>query len=267
MTDKLVFLKLGGSLITVKNQAHTPRQEILDQAAQEIAQALEEDPDLHILLGHGSGSYGHVAASQYHTRQGVRTAREWQGFSEVWKQAAELNQLVMAALEKAHLASIVYPPSASAIARDGKVAVWEAEPIRAALAKGLLPVVYGDVAYDQVRGGTILSTEDLFSHLAPLLQPGHILLAGREPGVWADYPSNSRIWKEITPANFQQVEPSLRGSSATDVTGGMLDKVGQMISLIAEVPGLQGMIFSGEVPGNVRRALLGEVLGSVIHAS
>jgi isopentenyl phosphate kinase len=44
-----------------------------------------------------------------------------------------------------------------------------------------------------VLGGTILSTEDLFTYLAGLLHPEQILLAGNEPGVWADFPKNSRL--------------------------------------------------------------------------
>jgi isopentenyl phosphate kinase len=61
MSSKMVFLKLGGSLITVKSQPHTPRLEALERLGQEIAQARLHNPNLQILLGHGSGSFGHVA--------------------------------------------------------------------------------------------------------------------------------------------------------------------------------------------------------------
>jgi isopentenyl phosphate kinase len=266
MSVRLVFLKLGGSLITVKNQPRTPRLEMLERLGREISEALAQDPDLRILLGHGSGSFGHITASQYHTREGVKTTREWEGFAEVWHQAAELDHLVMTALQQAHLPVIVFPPSASVMARDGKVATWELDPLHAALNNGWMPLVYGDVAFDQVRGGTILSTEDLFSHLAIHLRPNCLLFAGQEEGVFADYPDHNHLLNEITPTSFPQVESGLKGSSAIDVTGGMLDKVRQMLYLIGEIPGLQGMIFSGERQGNVRDALLGESLGTVIRA-
>ncbi len=267
MSSQLVFVKLGGSLITVKDRPHTPRPEVLERLAQEIAEAVADDPGLQIVLGHGSGSFGHVAASRYDTRQGVSTAEEWEGFSEVWRQAAELNHMVIAAMEGVSLPVIVFPPSARVIANDGKVALWNLDPLRAALGKGLMPVIYGDVAFDQVRGGTILSTEDLFSYLAHELKPNRLLFAGLEEGVWDHFPDHSRLLEEITPANFDQVEAGLQGSSSTDVTGGMLDKVRQVVSLVDELPGLEGMIFSGEIPGNLRRTLLGDKLGTVIHAS
>jgi len=80
------------------------------------------------------------------------------------------------------------------------------------------PVVYGDVIFDTVWGGTILSTEDLFAHLARQLRPTRLLLAGIEMGVWVDYPINSQLIKEITPHNLSEVAPALEGSAATDVT-------------------------------------------------
>jgi isopentenyl phosphate kinase len=59
MSQRLVFLKLGGSLITDKNQAHTARLDVLERMAFEIAAARAQDQDLKIVLGHGSGSFGH----------------------------------------------------------------------------------------------------------------------------------------------------------------------------------------------------------------
>jgi isopentenyl phosphate kinase len=265
MSSVLVFLKLGGSLITVKNQPHTPRLKVMDRLAQEIAQAWSHDPNVHILLGHGSGSFGHVAASKYNTQMGVKSSEEWKGFIEVWHQADELNQLVMQALEKAGLPALALPPSAMIIAQGGKVDKWNLDPLRTALGKGLLPVIYGDVVFDKVLGGTILSTEDLFTHLARHLRPSKLLFAGIQPGVWSDFPDNTNLLPEITPASFPQIEMGLKGSAATDVTGGMLDKVRQIMILVNDVPGLRASIFSGELPGYVRRSLLGEELGTMIH--
>ena len=266
MSGKLVFLKLGGSLITVKDQPRTPRPDVLERLASEIAEARSQDPHLRLLLGHGSGSYGHVPASQYNTRQGVSTAAGWHGFVEVWHQAAELNHLVMQALAKAGLPALVFPPSATVTARAGKVESWNLEPLRSALSHQLIPVVYGDAVFDTNLGGTILSTEELFSYLTPQLKPHQLLFAGLELGVWADYPSNTTPLTEITPSSYPQIASDLTGSAATDVTGGMLTKVQQILSLLGEQPGLHAAIFSGETPGNVRQALLGMSPGTLVHA-
>lgn len=262
----LFFLKLGGSLITDKILPSTPRLEVLGRLVEEIASARILDPSVRLLLGHGSGSFGHIPASRHGTRQGVRSSEDWGGFVEVWQQANALHRLVMDALSQGGVAALSFPPSASVVARDGKVDTWELTPISSALKDGLTPVVYGDVVFDLARGGTILSTEDLFTHLAENLKPSRLLLAGLEPGVWKDYPKCEQIVEEINPENLAELEAVLGGSNATDVTGGMSSKVRESLALVEADPNLEVCIFSGERPGNVRQALLGEEVGTIIRA-
>lgn len=260
----LTLLKLGGSLITDKTRPHTPRLEVLARLADEIAAARQARPGLRLLLGHGSGSFGHIPAQRYATRQGVHTEEQWLGFGEVWREASTLHHLVMEALASASLPALSFPPSAGVIAEGGRVADWNVSPLAAALGASLLPVVYGDVAFDRVLGGTILSTEDLFTHLVPLLRPTRVLLAGLEPGAWADYPACTRLIPTITAENYAQLAPALGGSHATDVTGGMASKVRQALDWAQAVPGLEVCIFSAEVPGSLQAAILGESLGTRI---
>lgn len=262
---RLTFIKLGGSLITDKTQPYVPRLDKLAELCQEISGVkASAPPGLGLILGHGSGSFGHTAARQYGTRQGVTDAQGWHGFAEVHFQAALLNHYVMEALNAASIPALAFPPSASVIARDGQVSVWEIEPLRRALANGILPVIYGDVAFDEVRGGTILSTEDLFQHLARQFQPGRILLAGLEPGVWTDFPLRTRLVEDIDPGLFAKLRAGVSGAVGADVTGGMESKVEQMLNLVKSVPGLEVVIFSAQEPGNLARALKGERLGTRI---
>jgi isopentenyl phosphate kinase len=263
----LTFLKLGGSLITDKARPHTPRRALIARLAEEIAATHRNQPGLHLLLGHGSGSFGHVPAQRYGTRRGVYSPQEWQGFMEVWREAAALNHLVMDALGAAGLPALAFPPSAMLIARDGQVAAWELSPLRRALDAGLLPVVYGDVVFDTLRGGTIFSTEDLFAYLTPILHPERILLAGLEAGVWQDFPACTHLIPEISPTNYPQITAGLGGSTAADVTGGMASKVRQALELVQCVPGLEVLIFSAETPGSLQAALEGARLGTVVRAA
>lgn len=277
---ELVFLKLGGSLITDKTQPYTPKVDVIEDVALQILTALHNQPDLRLLIGHGSGSFGHVAASEYHTRDGffpqpsplIHRQRDkteenyWKGFSEVWYQAASLNQFVMKALHKMKIPSIALPPSANVIASDGRVSIWETTSISMALAAGLVPVIYGDVTFDEVRGGTILSTEDLFGHLARALHPQRVLLAGLEAAVWEDFPARTRKVEAITPNNFSEVSEGVGKAAGADVTGGMESKVMQMLELVQQNPDLKIQVFSGAEPGNILRALRGENLGTWITA-
>ena len=51
----LIFLKLGGSLITNKNIPFSARKDTLRRLAAEISEALDTNPELKLLIGHGSG--------------------------------------------------------------------------------------------------------------------------------------------------------------------------------------------------------------------
>ena len=277
---ELIFLKLGGSLITDKTQPYTPRLDIIEDVALQISTVLKDQPDLRLVLGHGSGSFGHVAASEYQTREGFvpsasplllreRDQTEenyWKGFAEVWYQASALNRFIMKALNKVNVPSIALPPSANVIASDGQVTIWETTAIRMALAAGLVPVIYGDVTFDEVRGGTILSTEDLFGFLARALNPERILLAGLESAVWEDFPARTRKIETITPQSFLEIKAGVGKAEGADVTGGMESKVTEMLNLVQHNPDLKIQIFSGAETGNILRALRGETLGTWISA-
>lgn len=263
--SNLIFLKLGGSLITEKSQPGTLRADALARVVGELAALRSLLPDLRLVLGHGSGSFGHVPARQYGTRAGVRSESEWHGFVEVWRQAAALNRAVMDALAAMDIPAVAFPPLAAVTATAGRLTAWNLQPIGTALGAGLMPVVYGDVVFDTEIGGTILSTEDLFVHLAAALHPQRILLAGDEPGVLSHYPGGD-VLEHITPASYAGLASLPGGSAATDVTGGMAGKVEAMLGLVQNVPGCSVHIFSGLEPGNITKALAGEPPGTRITA-
>jgi len=128
----LLFLKLGGSLITDKACPHTARLDTLTRLVDELASFKLANPDAQVLLGHGSGSFGHIPAQRHSTREGVRSEDEWTGFVEVWRQANALNRIVVDALGRGGLNAISFSPSGCVLARDGLVASWDLAPIQVA---------------------------------------------------------------------------------------------------------------------------------------
>lgn len=249
----LVFLKLGGSLITDKSTPESAAEETIARLAAEVHEALQARPGLRLVLGHGSGSFGHTAASRYGTRGGVETSEEWSGFAEVSVVAARLNTILLEAFDAVGIPIFRVQPSASARCRAGDIIDMAVEPVRRALEHGLVPLVYGDVAFDEAQGGTIISTEDVLSYLARELQPERVLLAGSYGGV---VDLHGDIVHRMTPAALSGLQRALGGSADTDVTGGMAAKVESMLALVEDVAGLRVVIFDGQQPGAVREALL-----------
>ena len=251
-----IFLKLGGSLITDKTRIEHARKPIIRRLAREIKAAREARPDLQIVLGHGSGSFGHVAAKKHGTREGVKDRSGWLGYTEVAAAAARLNQIVTDLFVAEGVPVVSLPPSASARCDDGRLSYLDTFVLRAMLEHGLVPLVQGDVALDTVRGATIVSTEDVFIYLVREFQPTHILLAGEVAGVYERSDMTGAIIPVITPDNVAQYASALGGSHGIDVTGGMIGKVRQMLGVVQHHPAIEARIFSGTVRGNLQRLLI-----------
>jgi isopentenyl phosphate kinase len=258
----MIFLKLGGSLITHKDQAETVRYLILQRTAMEIAQAKAKNPNLRLLLGHGSGSFGHITAAQYATNRGAATPSEWQGFAQVWASAQRLNRIVVDFLMNENLPVITFPHSASSICAAGMIQEMAYQPIIDAIEAGLIPVVYGDVAFDCKQGAAIVSTETVFTFLAQHLKPSRVLIAGVEKGVYANYPESGKILRSISAKDLEEID--LGGAQATDVTGGMRGKVDAALEIADLDLDIEVRIFSGEVPGSIENALLGAKPGTLV---
>lgn len=269
--NRLVYLKLGGSLITDKRAEESVRTEVLQRIAREIAAARTDHPALSLVLGHGSGSFGHVSARRYGTRSGVADAQGWYGFGVTGDAAARLNRAVVAALLVEGVPVWSIQPGAILHCRDGAIADGSQVVVQQALDRGLVPVLYGDVVLDAVRGGTIASTEEIFTWLAQTLSPRRMVLAGEVDGVYTADPlrfAQAEHLRTITPADMRSIEAGITGSHGVDVTGGMLAKVRQCLELVQTHNRLEIVICSGLEAGSIYRALVDDAMlpGTVVRA-
>ncbi|MCA1553282.1 MAG: uridylate kinase, partial [Chloroflexi bacterium] len=212
--SELVFVKLGGSLITDKNNPYTPRLDVIRRCARELANAMRTRSNLRLLLAHGSGSFGHVAAVQSKFGSGGAA-----GYDQTGAAAARLNRMVTDACLDEGLPVVSIQPSASAVCNDGKLVALATRPIELALEHRLVPLLYGDVAFDLTRGAAIASTEILFDFLARQLHPTRILLVGQVDGVFTADPlrdeSAERVAR-ITPMSIASLREQLGGSHGVD---------------------------------------------------
>ncbi len=236
------LIKLGGSLVTDKRVAKSFRPDVLRGIAAQLAALRVADPDLPIVLGHGSGSFGHVEAKKHQTAHGVATDADRLGMARVGAVAAELSSLILQELLGAGLPVLRFPPSALLATRDGQIATIETRPLSLALAQGHLPLTHGDIAIDSQIGGTIVSTEAVFAGLVQPLRARRIILLGEVAGV---LDGEGKVIPHISPATFPALAPLLGASDGVDVTGGMLHKVQAMVELVVQAPALEILIADG----------------------
>jgi isopentenyl phosphate kinase len=256
----MIFLKLGGSLITEKARPLTARVEVINRLASEIVAAWRSASGLPLLLGHGSGSFGHFTAARAGTHHGSRSPQDWSGFVAVADSARQLHQIVMREMLNAGLPVVSFPPSAMLLAREGEILTYHSAPIARALEHGLIPVVYGDAAFDESRGSAIVSTEQVFSALAREFHPDRLLLAGFEAGVLG---ANGQTLEVIRGSDLPLLE--FGQVPGEDVTGGMRAKVEQALAWAADLSPVEILIFSAESAGTLKDVLGGARAGTRVE--
>ncbi len=269
----VVLVKLGGSLITRKDRPDTPRPEVIDRLAREIAEAW---PGLEagLVVGHGSGSFGHAAAHDFGLLGDGASGGARHGSSEsiaqivrgaplVQRKAAELHALVMAALREAGLPAFSIAPSSAATASEARILSFQAEPFAIALSGSLLPVTYGDVVMDREWGASILSTETVLAGLAESL-PDHGWAVER--AIWLGETDGIYDAEGVTVSRVSALGDPLRdavgGSAATDVTGGMAHRLDTALALAGR--GVRSWIGDGTREGTLAKALMGEEVGGTV---
>ncbi|MFZ2202258.1 MAG: isopentenyl phosphate kinase [Microgenomates group bacterium] len=262
---ELLLIKLGGSLITDKSKEFAARPGVILRLAKEIKVAQKSFPGK-IILAHGSGSFGHSVAAKYRTKEGMVNKQSLIGLPLVADAAIRINRIVIEELLRAGLPAVSFAPASLFLAGNGELKETNPQPIFRALDLGFLPVLYGDIIFDEKRGFCIFSSETVLGILANQAKNAfdviRLIYCGNTDGV---YDANGKTIPEITPRTYQKIKRFITGSGQTDVTGGMLHKVKE--SLLQAQQGIVTNIISGNRPNELRRAILGQkISGTTIRS-
>jgi len=256
MGKDLIFIKIGGSLIT-KKKPYTLNLKKIREIAKEIVN-LRKKYKVKVLIGNGAGSFAHVSAKKFKTKEGYILKESKIGHCVVEDDASTLNRIFVKELIRAGERAISVQPSAFLFAKNDKIKSYFLDPIKFYLKEDLVPVVYGDVISDEKKGCTILSTEEIFKFLAKKLRPKKIFLLSNVEGVLDE---KGKLIPQIKKRDFQKIKKFLKGAEKIDVTGGMLHKVKVAIEM-AKL-GCQVFILEGK-KGNLERLMKGEKIGTKI---
>lgn len=253
----VVLLKLGGSLITDKERPATARAGVIHRLAGEIAAVL---PDLEasLVVGHGSGSFGHAAAARHGLGRDAPIPATRAGVVETRASVEALHHVVAASLRDAGVPVLSFSPSSAAVASAGRLVSLSAEPLARALELELVPLLCGDVAMDRELGATILSTEMVLEAVTEALEGGGwratgVVWLGATDGV---YDARGVTIPLVRPDAPEEAALAAGGSAATDVTGGMAHRLETALRLARR--GVPSWIGDGRRPGILARALRGE---------
>jgi isopentenyl phosphate kinase len=249
---QISLIKLGGSVITVKDRALTPNIKAIEELSRVFAKC--GDP---LIVIHGGGSFGHYWSVKYemHTKPEMYDPR---GISVVHESMVALNQVVVKSMSDAGLAP--YGISPISFLEDGRVNVTKINELVEFTRRGIVPVIFGDVVHISEGRFSIISGDSLMSRIASHLMPSRVIFTVNVDGIYEDM-KNKNLIRVL---RFPTKEISFK-DSAIDVTGGMGRKISEAFE-IARL-GIDVNIVSGLDAERVFKILNGvEAKGTIIPA-
>ncbi len=225
MRQKIICIKLGGSVITNKKIPYHARTD----AIKKIAESLKKI-NTPLVISHGSGSFGHTSAAKYCKKHGYKS--KW-GIAKVAFDAMEINKIVTEILIREKLPAVSFRPMSHITAEKGEIKDSFFDPILLALGQGLIPVVYGDVIWDLEWKSTVFSGEKTLNALSTYLQKNGYLIEKIIELCDVDgvFDSGGKVIPYINKLLWKSVKSNIRTGSQADVTGGMKHKVEAALDL------------------------------------
>ncbi len=251
LTYKVIFIKLGGSVITNKKKPFTLNKKRLQNLIAQIKEFKNNDKKgYRILLGHGSGSFGHAIARKYNLKHGknkmdIKALTEDEFFVE------KLNRIVYEECYKANLPAMSFSPRTFLCFRRKNIVLNE-KPLLYALKHDIIPIVYGDNILCEENYFYLLSTEDIFRIISSKIRPCKIILVSdtlpfliRRNKKTSLNRIDENVLKRIT---------KIKGNNY-DITGGMIEKI-KSAFYISKNLGIDVIIVNGTKKDSLKKTLL-----------
>lgn len=264
--DYLIILKIGGSILTNKDSKESEIDSVnLKRIACEIKRSLDNSHK-ELIIVHGAGSFGHPPAKKHKIGEVFEKEEYPQkrvGFCEIQNAVKKLNMLICDAFIDEGLPVVAIPASSFITATDKRITDGNLEMFRKYLAKGFIPVIYGDVVLDNDLEFCVVSGDQLIQYLALNLNPAQVILGTDVDGVYNKNPKTHE--DAVFYEKFSSLEDldTLEGTTNVDVTGGMVGKIKELLYL-ADL-GIESKIINAEVNDNIYKVLEDEnVKGTII---
>lgn len=224
----LYILKLGGSVVTCKDEPGILiRHDLLIKIALAIKK-VRAKKEFDLIIVHGAGSVGHQLAKKYNLTKGTNETKDKIKKALITCNAIqELNNTLCKIFITNGLMAFPIHTASTIIQRSGKIKYCNLKIIKEALRKNCLPVLYGDMVFDNKLGMSVCSGDAVAPYLAEKLKAEKIFFASDIDGIFTKDPHLHKDANllEIIALNDIKKNATLSGSHNIDVTSGLLGKI------------------------------------------
>lgn len=252
-----IVIKLGGSVITRKDEPFSVRLDAVVRLADEISAFKNSHQNCGLALVHGGGSFGHPIVEECIKAEGYI---DQACFSRTSFYMDLLGHAVTEALLSSRLPVVRIPPRS--ICEGVRHEDCNLGVVCRMVDSGLIPLLYGDVVSSR-EGFKVISGDDIVWYLTKFLGVKKVVFVTDVNGV---YDKNPKEFSDARVLSEMHVSEALRIAefwSVRDVTGGMLSKLRK--ALMLGLKGVEVYVINGLIPNNLLNALEGKkVVGSVL---
>ncbi len=244
------LLKIGGSIITDKDGYRTPDKKAIDRITGEISERPEK-----LILVHGAGSYGHPLVRGFGLDNAKKnyTNKDYISMERVISSVKNLNKLFISSLIEKGVPAHSIHPSSSVLCRKGRIQSFPVSPVKQSVENGVIPVLHGDMVIDSEYGGSVLSGDKIISYIAKKTRETERI------GMATNSPVLNNDGDKIGVFQNKHIK-FLSESETTDVTGGMKNKVNELLEIKKPA-----FIFDATKPGKIKKFLDGGTVGTEIN--
>jgi len=262
----MIIVKIGGSVFSdKKGEPENFDHEAVRSIAQEIANFY---PDESFIIVHGGGSFGHPEAKKYRIREGLsgefgadRVKRI--GFTLTHQAMLRANANFIEAFVAEGLPAFSVSTSSVFITENGEVTYGDLEIIERLLELRFIPVLFGDVSIDLVKGIDILSGDQIITYLAKMLEPKKVIFLMDVDGIYDGKPGEGELIQSLKRGEIDALLDRLHcTASGTDVTGGICNKLREAAKIAKHS---EVWFVNGKVPGRLEGAIRGDDFGTVLR--
>ncbi len=235
------------------------RKSLLKKIASFIKTALKEKR-IKLILIHGAGAAGHQLAQKYGLQKGTKgNEKKLQGAFLSRFANQKLNVAVAEALYQGGLKVASIHTASAIVQKNGKITNCNLKIIKDALNEEIIPLLYGEMVFDDNLGMSICSGDAIVSFLAKKLNAKKVFFASDTDGIFNKDPhiyKNAFLIKKLVIKDIKN-KIKLADSHNVDVTGGMRGKIANIEDLMKKSVN-SVKIFNGLNAENYKKAISNE---------
>lgn len=261
MTEKkITILKLGGSLLTDKSTPYKMREGVLDSVVSELSECIDLGLIESLILVHGVGSFGHPPVIEYKLYKGFQTPDQLIKLSKTQYIVNKFRLMIVDSFIKVGIPVNLMYPSSMFIGNKGLISHYSIDALKGFLSLGMVPLLGGDMIYDEKMGYSICGGDLLTVFLARELSVNQLIFVSDVNGVYDKDPkrfSDASMIRELEIDKFEKLTQE-EENNKNDITGQMKGKLSTIFSIKDLIEkGLKVSILSMIQPDTLKKFLEG----------